>query len=54
MDVGEVDETTCDLSVRNPNTVYEEIHRSPEELLSEIEALDAESTEILMKIRSAL
>lgn len=54
MEIGKVDETTCDLSVRNPNTVNEEFHRSPEDLLSEIEALDAESSEILMKIRSAL
>jgi type I restriction enzyme M protein len=54
LEVNEVDENSIDLSVRNPNTVYEETQRSPQELLSEIEALDAESTEILMKIRSAL
>ena len=43
-----------DLSVKNPNGGEEIVHRSPQEIMDEIAALDAESAEVLEKIRQAL
>ncbi|MBA4147710.1 MAG: N-6 DNA methylase [Verrucomicrobia bacterium] len=43
-----------DLSVKNPNGGEEVKHRSPEEIMGEIAALDAESAEVLGKIRELL
>jgi len=40
--------------VKNPNGNEETVHRSPEEILDEIAALDAESAEILQGIRGLL
>jgi type I restriction enzyme M protein len=54
IDVKEVDAETCDLSVRNPNTPEEEPLRSPAEIIAEIERLDAESAEILKKLKKLL
>ncbi|MFC1734784.1 N-6 DNA methylase [Candidatus Hydrogenedentota bacterium] len=51
---GDVDEDTCDLSVKNPNTPEEDPLRSPEEILDEIAALDAEAAEVLDGIRGML
>ncbi len=49
-----VGEESCDLSVKNPNAPEEAPLRSPEEILAEIEALDAESGEVLARIREML
>jgi type I restriction enzyme M protein len=46
--------TTFDLSVKNPNGGEEMTHRSLEEILSEIAALDAESAEVLQSIRELM
>jgi type I restriction enzyme M protein len=54
VDVNDLDETTYDLSVRNPNTAEETPLREPQEILAEIAALDAESTEILDSIQGML
>jgi type I restriction enzyme M protein len=54
VDAGDVDEESYDLSVKNPNAPEEEPLRSPEEILAEIEALDAESAEVLAGIREML
>ena len=43
-----------DLSVKNPNGGEEVVHRSPEEIMDEIAALDAESAEVLANIRALL
>jgi type I restriction enzyme M protein len=43
-----------DLSVKNPNGGEEIAHRSPQEIMKEIAALDAESAEVLAKIRGML
>ena len=45
---------TFDLSVRNPDGGEELTHRSPEEIMDEIAALDAESAEVLAGIRGLL
>ncbi|MDG1500629.1 MAG: N-6 DNA methylase [Planctomycetota bacterium] len=54
VDAGDVDGESHDLSVKNPNAPEEEPLRSPEEILAEIEALDAESAEVLAGIREML
>jgi type I restriction enzyme M protein len=54
VDAASVDQTSCDLSVKNPNGGEEVAHRSPQEILDEIAALDAESAEILKRIRALL
>jgi len=54
VDVAAIDAATHDLSVKNPNGGEEVIHRSPQEIMDEIAALDAESAEVLGKIRGLL
>ncbi len=50
----DVDQETFDLSVKNPNAPEEAPLRAPEEILDEIEALDAESAKVLAGIRELL
>jgi type I restriction enzyme M protein len=45
---------TYDLSVKNPSGNDEIIHRSPQEIMDEIAALDAESADVLASIRALL
>lgn len=54
IDVADVNTDTYDLSVKNPNKSDEVVHRSPQEILEEIAALDAESADILAAIRGIL
>jgi len=54
VDVAAIDPKTFDLSVKNPNGGEEIAHRSPQEIMDEIAALDAESAEVLAKIRGLL
>jgi len=54
VDVAEIDAKTWDLSVKNPNGGEEVAHRSPQEILDEIAALDAESEEVLGRIAKLL
>lgn len=54
IDVSGIHKKTFDLSVKNPNGNDEIIHRSPQEILDEIAALDLESAEILQGIRGLL
>ena len=51
VDAKSIDQTTFDLSVKNPNGGEEAAHRSPKEIIDEIAALDAESAEVLKTIR---
>lgn len=51
VNVADVDKTTFDLSVKNPNKKDETILREPKEILDEIKTLDKESVEILKTIR---
>lgn len=46
-----IDNTTFDLSVKNPNKKDEIVLREPKVILNEIQALDKESGEILKKVR---
>lgn len=54
MDVADVDATTFDLSVKNPNAPEAEALRSPEVIIDAILARDAETAEILERIRGLL
>jgi type I restriction enzyme M protein len=54
MDAMSIDQTTFDLSVKNPNGGEAIAHRSPEVIMDEIAALDAESAEVLGNIRALL
>jgi type I restriction enzyme M protein len=54
VDIKDVDTSTYDLSVKNPNRNDEIVLRSPEEILDEIEKLDVESAGILKTIKVLL
>jgi type I restriction enzyme M protein len=54
VDISKVNQKTWDLSVKNPNGNDEVIHRSPAEIIAEIEALDAENQTILKRIKDLL
>jgi type I restriction enzyme M protein len=54
VDVHTLDKAAFDLSVKNPNGGEEVALRSPEDILDEIAALDAESAEVLATIRGLL
>jgi type I restriction enzyme M protein len=54
VDAGSIDKDTFDLSVKNPNGGEVVVHRAPSDILDEIEALDAESAEVLKSIRGLL
>ena len=52
LDVNDVDDATCDLSVKNPNRDDEVELRQPDAILEEIASLDAKSASILNKIKT--
>ena len=54
VDVAGIDTSTYDLSVKNPNGGDEVALRTPQDILDEIAALDAESAEVLASIRGLL
>jgi type I restriction enzyme M protein len=54
VDAKSLSTTTYDLSVKNPNGGEEITHRSPEKIMAEIAALDAESAEVLGNIKALL
>ncbi len=54
VDVTGIDTNTYDLSVKNPDGGEVLIHRTPQEIMDEIAALDAESAEVLTKIERLL
>jgi type I restriction enzyme M protein len=52
--VADIDETTFDLSVKNPNTPEEAPLRSPKVILTEMEMLDTETNTILKSIKELI
>ncbi|MGA7385579.1 MAG: N-6 DNA methylase [Methylocella sp.] len=54
VDVARIDQTSFDLSVKNPNKADKDALRDPRDIIAEIAALDAESAEILDGIRGLL
>ncbi len=51
VDADKIDQTSFDLSVKNPNKAEEAALRTPQEIMEAIAALDAESAEILVALR---
>jgi type I restriction enzyme M protein len=54
VDVSKVNQKTWDLTVKNPNVTDEVIHRSPIEIITEIESLEVENQAILQRIKEIL
>jgi type I restriction enzyme M protein len=54
VNVFDVDTTTFDLSVKNPNKKDETVLRSPAEILNEMKTLDKETADILKTIRGLI
>jgi type I restriction enzyme M protein len=54
VDAASIDQNTFDLSAKNPNGGEEVTLRSPEDIMDEIAALDAESADVLATIRGLL
>jgi len=54
LNIANINEDTFDLSVKNPNTPEEAPLRSPKEILSEMENLDAETNDILKSIKELI
>jgi type I restriction enzyme M protein len=54
MDARSIDQTTFDLSVKNPQRGEEITHHSPRAILDEIAALDAESSAVLERIKALI
>ena len=54
VDVSSIDQDTYDLSVKNPNAPEEAPLRSPEEIIEDMLARDAETAQILEEIRGLL
>jgi len=54
VEVKDLDPKTFDLSVKNPTGGEEVAHRSPEAIMKEIAALDAESAEVMENIKALL
>ena len=54
VDVADINKDTYDLSVNNPNTVEEVDNRTPQEIIAEIEQLDAKAAEALKAIKELL
>ena len=54
VNVKDIDQSTFDLSVKNPNKKEEAALRPPQEILEEMKALDEESAEILASINSLI
>ena len=54
VDVASINTATFDLSSKNPDGGEDVTHRSPQDIMDEIAALDAESAEVLANIRGLL
>ena len=54
VEVKDIDRQTYDLSVKNPDGGEEITHRSPQQIMEEIAALDAESAKVLKTIKGLL
>ncbi len=54
VNVKDIDPTTFDLSVKNPNGGAEVVHRTPQEIMAEIATLDNESAVVLQAIDKLL
>jgi type I restriction enzyme M protein len=51
VDVSSINQSTWDLSVKNPKGDEDVVHRSPAEIIAEIEILESESNEIFQRLK---
>jgi type I restriction enzyme M protein len=54
LDVADVDQATCDLSVKNPHAPEAALQRSPQQIIEDMLARDAETARLLAKVREML
>lgn len=54
LNASNIDQTTVDISVKNPKAKSEVVHNSPRVILEEIAVLDAESAKVLAKLSEML
>lgn len=54
VDIGDIDKSSFDLSVKNPSRGADAVIREPQAIFAEIKALDAESAEILKKVAALI
>jgi type I restriction enzyme M protein len=54
VNVNDIDQSTFDLSVKNPNKKEEAALRAPQEILAEMKSLDEESADILESLKSLI
>ena len=54
VDIADINTDTWDLTVNNPNRVDEVDNRTPQEIIAEIELLDAQAAEALQAIKELL
>ena len=54
VDAADIDQSSFDLSAKNPDGGEEVVHLSPQAIIDRIAALDAESAEVLGKIRALI
>ena len=54
VEVGEVDEATCDLSVKNPHAPQAAPQRTPRQIIDDMLARDAETAKLLARVRGVL
>ena len=54
VDVAEVDAASCDLSVKNPHSPEAEPQRSPQQIIDDMLARDAETAKLLAQVRALL
>lgn len=54
VDVADVDATTCDLSVKNPHAPEAAPQRTPQQIVDDMLARDAETTKLLAQVRGML
>ena len=54
VDISKIDQKTWDLSAKNPNRNDEVVHRSPAEIIAELESLDIANQAILQRIKNLL
>jgi type I restriction enzyme M protein len=54
VDVSTANQKTWELSVKNPSGNDEVVHRSPSDIIGEIEELDIENQSILQRIKAMI
>ena len=54
IDISKVNQKTWDITLKNPNENDEVIHRSPADIIAEIESIDVENQATLQRIKELL